>query len=113
MKNTGTGIRDVLSQKGMTQEQLADKMGIGLGVMEKTLNELPPPNKLEEDEKKFVKEVCKVMGIDKTLLLFKCLEKDDIPNKKKEIFDELAPSIMGLIDNLLKDEEVKEKRKHD
>lgn len=89
--NIGNAIKQIREHKGLTQEQLADRVGgtaEGLDKIE-TGNAQPEPG--------VVKVIASALGIPEEILRIMGLERTDIEEAKQTIFDILFPVVKHMI----------------
>ena len=92
--NIGNAIKKLRQEKGLKQIDFAEKCGLSqsyLSLIEKGK---------KEPTLGLLKQISSSLSIPLPILVFLALDKDDIPDSKKEAFQILDPSIKGLINDV-------------
>lgn len=87
----GESIKELRKAKGLKQKELAEKAGISanaLSLIEK--GETMP-------HKDTIKKIVESLGVPETYVLFFAIESSDVPEDKRQVFDQLHNSIKNLI----------------
>lgn len=88
--NIGNAIKEIRKRKGMSQLQLANAADITQAAMSGIENgKRPNPGTLEK--------LSKELGVPESLIYAMAMEKDDVPEEKRVLYDSLFPVIKGLI----------------
>lgn len=88
--NIGIALKSVRNQLGISQEDLSKKTGISQTSISQIENGIKSPSK------KTILKICSVLQIPEAVLYIIGMENSDIPNSRKEIFNELFPQIKEL-----------------
>lgn len=87
----GTTIKSLRSQKGLKQNQLAEKCDITAAYLSQIENNLKEPNIST------LKVIAGELDVPLPIIFFLSLDSSDIAPKKRKAFDLLAPSIKSMI----------------
>lgn len=92
--NFGQAIKEIRKRKGMTQKELALKCDISVTALSQieTNDSLP--------QKSTLKSISSALEVPNTYLFYLSLERDDVPEGKRVIYD----TINTLMTNLLLDD---------
>lgn len=96
--NIGATIENLRKSKGMTQEELAKKSKIEQAYISQIENNKKEPNLST------LRDISLALDTPLPILFMLALEKDDVPQNKKAIFDVMKPSIEGLLKSIYQDE---------
>lgn len=96
LKNAGKAIEKFRKLKKMSAPVMARKTKIKIAI----INEICSGKKLPT--KKEIGLICKALDIPKSMLLLYSITEKDVPKRKREIYNELIPSIKGMMEGLLK-----------
>ncbi len=94
--NLGKTIISIRKKKGLTQKELAKQAGISINAMCSIENDLTHP------KPEIIKRICKSLDVPTPILYFMSIDEKDVPKDKRGIYNALAPSLRGLIDELIK-----------
>jgi transcriptional regulator with XRE-family HTH domain len=93
--NIGASIKFVRIQLGLSQEDLSKKTGLSQTSISQIENGIKQPSK------KSILKICKVFQIPETVLYIIGIDNSDIPNSRKNMFEELYPPIRELAIQLI------------
>ncbi|MEX2345577.1 MAG: helix-turn-helix transcriptional regulator [Balneolaceae bacterium] len=96
--NIGKGLKVLLKKKNLTQKELAEKINIS-----ETSLSLIMQNKTHP-RKETLEIIANSLGVKPELLVILSLEKEDIPDNKKEYYSILWPTIESSLLILLQEE---------
>ena len=95
--NIGNVIKELRKQNGHNQKTFASLCGItptSLSLIESGAKKPSP---------RTIKEICRVLNIKESVLYILSLEKDDVPESKREIFDTMFPHIKSMLFDISKE----------
>jgi len=92
----GKSIRELRKAKGLSQAQLAQKTG----VTQAAISHIESGSKRASGGS--VKKICKALGVPESLLYINAAEREDVPAKKRPLYDQLFPVIKDLITQVVK-----------
>lgn len=87
----GEVISNIIKKQGLTQKDVADKIGKSPTALSQMINGVYEPNPETLDK------ICEVLDVPKPILHFLMISEEDIPKDKKEIYRILEPSIKEFI----------------
>lgn len=88
--NIGKAIKELRTQKKVSQKVLAEKTSITQAALSAIENGARPnPENL--------KKICQALEVPESLIYIMGLEKEDVPDEKKVLYEELFPVIETLI----------------
>ena len=87
----GKTIGKVRKKMGMSQAELASAIGITQTSLSQIENGVTRPNQ------KTLDSICEKIGIPESLLYVLSINREDVPDEKKEIYDTLYPSIKDFM----------------
>lgn len=88
--NIGNAIKEIRKEKGLSQQQLADAAHITQAALSGIENgKIPNPGTL--------KRLSKVLEVPESLIYAMSMEKTDVPEQKRVLYDSLFPVIKDLI----------------
>lgn len=88
--NIGNAIKEIRKSKGMSQLQLAEAADITQAALSGIENgNRPNPGTLEK--------ISHVLGVPESLIYAMAMEKGDVREEKRVLYDSLFPVIKGLI----------------
>jgi transcriptional regulator with XRE-family HTH domain len=96
--NLGSAIKQLRTELNLSQGELSSKIGIS----QTSLSQIELGYK--EPSKKTLKSISEKLEIPIGLLYLLAMEKEDIPDKKIQLYNALFPSIRQLTLNILKEE---------
>lgn len=82
--NIGNAIRDIRKRKGISQKELAEKVGLSANALCSIENDKSTPSM------KNIKKICSALGVAQSVLMFFSIAEEDIPERKRELFHALA-----------------------
>lgn len=88
--NLGKTIRDIRKGQSMTQDTLADAAGISRTSLSQIENGVRPG----EDT---LKRLCAALNVPESLVYIYSFEKEDVPESKRALYDQLFPLIQDMI----------------
>lgn len=88
--NIGKAIRDIRKRQGITQDGLADAAGISRTSLSQIENGVRPG----EDT---LKRLCAALNVAESLVYIYSFEKEDVPESKRALYDQLFPVIQDMI----------------
>ena len=78
--NIGKAIRTLRQKQNMTQEELAERIGMSVNsVSTWELNKVFPP-------KESIKRICEALGVPQSYFLLSTIEEKDIPEEKRVLY---------------------------
>jgi transcriptional regulator with XRE-family HTH domain len=92
--NIGRGIKKILEEKDISQKKLSDETGIS-----ETSISLLIKNKTQP-RKETLEKIGNALGVKPEVLLVLSLDKEDVPDTKKDYYDELWPTIERTLLNM-------------
>jgi transcriptional regulator with XRE-family HTH domain len=93
--NIGHSIRKIRVEKGLSQGELAKLCELSPTSMSQIELGIKRPNPSN------LKKICSVLEVPEALLYLYCLEKDDVPENKKALYDVVYPGIEDMIKKLV------------
>ena len=76
----GQAIKELRTKRGMTQEQLADSVGMSINAISSwELGKTIPP-------KATIEKLCRAFGIPVSYMLMAAIEEQDIPEEKRVLY---------------------------
>ncbi|WP_053976890.1 helix-turn-helix domain-containing protein [Mangrovimonas xylaniphaga] len=87
----GEIIGKLIKKKGLTQKEVAHKIGKSTTALSQMINDVYEPNPETLDK------ICEVLDVPKPILHFMMISEEDIPEEKKEIYRILEPTIKEFI----------------
>lgn len=96
--NIGSVIRDIRKKKKITQTQLAKLSQI----TQTYLSQIE--NNQKEPTIPTLKEIANNLSVPLPILLFLAIENEDIPEKKREAYDKISPSVKSLLNTFFNDD---------
>lgn len=97
--NIGSAIRDLRKRKGLTQEELSAIAKISKNAMSSIENGARPSTET-------LKRLCKALDVTESLIYVYGMEKEDIPEGKRDLYDRLYPVIRNMVGQLAEDSDV-------
>ena len=88
--NIGKAIRDIRKNQGITQDALADTADISRTSLSQIENGARPG----EDT---LKRLCAALNVPESLVYIYSFEKEDVPESKRTLYDQLFPVIKDMI----------------
>jgi transcriptional regulator with XRE-family HTH domain len=88
--NLGKTIRDIRKRQDFTQDELADAAGISRTSLSQIENGVRPG----EDT---FKRICAALNVPESLVYIHSFEKEDVPDSKRDLYDQLFPVIQDMI----------------
>jgi transcriptional regulator with XRE-family HTH domain len=88
--NLGKTIRDFRKGKGLTQDELAAAADISRTTLSQIENGVRPG----EDT---LKRLCDALNVPPSLVYIHSFEKEDVPESKRALYDQLFPVIQNMI----------------
>jgi transcriptional regulator with XRE-family HTH domain len=95
--NLGKTIRDLRKRQGLTQGALADAAGISRTAMSQIENGVRPGEET-------LKSICAALQVPESLLYIHSMEKEDVPESKRVLYDQLFPVIQEMIQRVAGEE---------
>ena len=89
--NLGKSIQAIRKRQGFTQEALADKAGLSRPSLSQIENNSIRPT---EDT---LKRISEALEVPESLIYIHSFEKEDVPDAKRGIYDQLFPIIQEMI----------------
>jgi transcriptional regulator with XRE-family HTH domain len=91
--NIGKAIKELRKSKDLSQEELANKAGMAQASLSKIENGKRPGiitlNKISE-----------ALQVPESLIYAMGLERDDVPENKRELYEQLFPIIKNMIEKI-------------
>ena len=76
----GQAIKELRTKRGMTQEQLADSVGMSINaISSRELGKTIPP-------KATIEKLCRAFGIPVSYMLLAAIDEQDIPEEKRVLY---------------------------
>lgn len=97
--NIGKGIKKVLKEKNISQKTLSDETGIS-----ETSISLLIKNKTQP-RKETIEAIANALDVKPEVLVVLSLDKEDVPDTKKQYYDELWPTIERTLLSMFSEEE--------
>jgi transcriptional regulator with XRE-family HTH domain len=88
--NLGKTIREFRKDQGLKQDELADKAGISRTSLSQIENGARPGEET-------LKRLCDVLNVPLSLVYIHSFEKEDVPESKRALYDQLFPVIQDMI----------------
>lgn len=88
--NLGRTLRDLRKQQSLTQDELADAAGIS----RTSLSQIENGSRPADDT---LKRICAVLNVPESLVYINSFEKEDVPESKRALYDQLFPVIQDMI----------------
>lgn len=96
--NIGIAVKSLRKERGLGQKELADKCEISVNALSQIETNSTFPHK------KTIDKICSALNIPVSYLLFFSIDKEDIPDEKKEVFEYLNDAVKNvLIDSIKKE----------
>lgn len=92
----GKSIRELRKKKGLSQEDLAKKVDM----TQASISHIECGKKRASDSS--LKKISKALGVPESLLYIHAAEREDVPAKKRALYDQLFPVIKDLIHQVAK-----------
>lgn len=105
LTNAGKAIGNIMKMKKVSSPLLSKKTGIKIA----DINDFTTGKKIPT--KKQVKLMYKALDVPKEVILLYSMEEQDVAPRKRELFNQLIPSMKGLIDSVIKDDPKKLSKK--
>jgi transcriptional regulator with XRE-family HTH domain len=93
----GKAIRQLRKQKSWSQEKLADLSNITQAALSQIENGKRPGTET-------MKQISQALKVPESLIYIQGLEREDVPEKKKELFDHLFPVIQQMVTQITKED---------
>jgi len=91
--NIGKAVQELRKEKGFTQEILASKVGITQAALSQIENGTRPGEET-------LKKICDGLGIPESMIYTYAIEREDVPEEKRMLYDQLFPVIQQMIAQL-------------
>lgn len=91
----GTAIKNCRIEKGISQTELA----LLIEVSRTSLSQIE--NNLKQPSKTTLSKLSSKLGVPEVYFSLMALEKDDVPESRKELYDTLFPVIKDMINKLV------------
>lgn len=105
LSNAGKAIGKIMTLKKVTAPVLSKKSGMKIS----DVNDITTGKKLPTKEE--LKSMYKALDVPKEVVLLYSIEEQDVTPKKRKIFNDLMPSIKGLVEGMIKDDAKKSSKK--
>ena len=92
---SGNSIKVIREKFKISQTELAEKSGISQTYLSQIEHEVKNPSI------KIIEQVGQSLNVPLPILLWFTLEKNDVPEEKRDIYDKIKPIIDNLIDELI------------
>ena len=93
----GKTIKSIRKQRGIKQNSFAELCGISQTYLSQIENNQKEPNI------SVLKTICSNLNVSLPILFFLSLDESDIPDKKKQAFAIVGPTVKTLLNDLLYD----------
>lgn len=87
----GEVINSIIKKKGITQTELAKKIGKSTTALSQIINGVYDPNPETLDK------ICEALEVPKAIVYFLTISEKDVPDDKVELYRMLAPSIKDFL----------------
>lgn len=87
----GEVINSIIKKKGITQTELAKKIGKSTTALSQIINGVYDPNPETLDK------ICEALEVPKAIVYFLTISEKDVPEDKVELYKMLAPSIKDFL----------------
>lgn len=94
--NIGNAIKELRKEKGLSQREFAEASGL----TQTSLSQIESGSK--KPNPGTMKKICAFLGISETFLFIIATDIADIPEKNREIYKELFPSIKKAFADIFK-----------
>lgn len=88
--NLGAAIKELRKKKGLSQEELAKKAALTQATLSKIEN-----GKRPNDQS--LKSLCSALNVPESLIYLMGLEKTDVSDDKKDLYERLFPIIQAMV----------------
>lgn len=88
--NIGKAIRELRKKQSMTQDELAEAASISRTALSQVENGARPGEET-------LKRLCAALHVPESLIYIYGMEKEDVPDSKKALYDQLFPVIQNMI----------------
>ena len=107
MTNAGKAIGKFMAIKKVSAPVLSKKTGIKIADINDFTNGKKTPNKSQ------LRLMYKALDVPKEMVMLYAIEEKDVAPRKRELFNELLPSLKGLMESVMvmKDDKPKKKTK--
>lgn len=93
--NIGNAIKEIRKEKSLSQQQLAEAAGITQAAMSGIENgKKPNPGTMAR--------LCRALEVSESLVYAMAMEKSDVPEEKRVLYDSLFPVIKDLVMRIAK-----------
>jgi transcriptional regulator with XRE-family HTH domain len=93
--NIGKAIRELRKEKGLNQEELAGKAGITQAALSQIENGTRPGVET-------ARKIGEALEVPESLLYVQAIEREDVPEHKRVLYDQLFPVIQKMIGQIVK-----------
>ncbi|GAB3710072.1 helix-turn-helix domain-containing protein [Flavobacterium koreense] len=87
----GEVINSIIKKKGITQTELAKKIGKSTTALSQIINGVYDPNPETLDK------ICEALEVPKAIIYFLTISEKDVPEDKVELYKMLAPSLKDFL----------------
>ncbi len=87
----GEVINLIIKKKGITQTELAKKIGKSTTALSQIINGVYDPNPETLDK------ICEALEVPKAIIYFLTISEKDVPNDKVELYKMLSPAIKDFL----------------
>lgn len=88
--NVGNAIKEIRKQVGLSQADLAGAAGITQAALSGIENGNRPATET-------LKKISQALGVPESLIYVMGMEKEDVPENKRTLYDQLFPVIVSLV----------------
>jgi len=92
--NLGKSIQSLRKSQGLTQEALAERVGVSRPAISQIENNSVRP------EQETITSICKALNVPESLLYINSFEKEDVAESQRMMYDKLFPIIQNMIEEL-------------
>jgi transcriptional regulator with XRE-family HTH domain len=96
--NEGNSIKLIRKKMGLTQQEMAEKCHLSQTSLSQIENGLKRPSL------KTIKKICTSLEVPEALIYILGMEQGDVPERKKDIYNMLYPSMMQMALQIVTDE---------
>ncbi len=89
--NIGFAIQTIRKSKNISQLELSEKCGISQAALSQIENGIKKPGT------KTLDKICSVLNISQSLLYVLSINQEDVPESRKDLYNELFPEIKKSI----------------
>lgn len=92
----GKTIRELRKELGMNQQEFSTKCGIGQTALSQIELGETNPNQFT------MAKICKTLQVDEPLIIAMSIERNDVPEQNKDLYDLLYPTVLEFMQKIFK-----------